>query len=205
MGIVSGNKVRFSKKGLTLMETLIVVSLIAMTSMAIYSSLSNGLKVWKKTQQLVVEEDIVIFFDKLSQDLRNTYLYAKFNFDGGKQRITFPTRIQRLPDQRIKNARQDYVSQLGKVEYYYDGLKDIIYRREANYSQALNGKFSKKRILVRHIRAVHFKYFYYAEGKEIYSPEVFETYPSRVEVEVEFSDKQGNKNMKRSIDLFLES
>lgn len=199
------SRVRLSEKGVTLMETLIVVSLIAMTSMAIYSALANGLKVWKRTQQLVVEEDIVIFFDKLSQDLRNTYFYAKFNFDGGKQKITFPAIIQMLPDKQIRGAGQDYVSQLGKVEYYYDGLEDIIYRRQANYSQSLSGRFSKKRALVRNIQAVNFKYFYYAEGREIYSPEAFETYPARIEVEVEFSDKQGNKRMNRSIDLFLES
>ncbi len=199
------HRMLFSRRGMTLMEILIVVSLIAMTSVAIYSALSNGLRVWERSQQLVIEEDVAIFFDKFSQDLRNAFRYSMFKFEGGQQRITFPTIIHMLADKRSGLPQKEYVDQPGKVEYYYDGLEDILYRRQANYSQALNGHFFKKRALIHGVEAVKFSYFYYAEGREIYSPDVLETYPSRVEVEVEFSDKQGKKKMNRFIDIPLGS
>jgi len=200
---IKKNSLSLSRKGMTLMEILIVVSLIAMTSAAIYSALANGIKVWKLNQQLVVEEDAAIFFDKLSQDLRNVFTYSKFKFEGGHQKIAFPAIIHMLADKRSGVSRQEYINQLGIVEYYYDGIEDVLYRRQANYSQALNARFSQERALVRGIDAVKFSYFYYTEGREIYSPDVLDTYPSRIGVEIEFSDKQGRKKMNRSIDLPL--
>ena len=46
-------KINFGNKAFTLMEILVVVSLMSLVSIAIYSSLSIGLRVWKRSYGLV--------------------------------------------------------------------------------------------------------------------------------------------------------
>ena len=82
-----------SRRAMTLMEILIVVSLIAMMSVAIFNALSNGMKIWKRSQQMVIEEDIAVFFDKIAHDIRNAFVFSQFRFEGDELRFAFPTMV----------------------------------------------------------------------------------------------------------------
>ncbi|HSV43921.1 MAG TPA: hypothetical protein VLJ10_05135, partial [Candidatus Bathyarchaeia archaeon] len=79
------NKISF-----TLIELLLVASLLSLISVSLYQALSNGLRVWQYTRRLSVEEDVMIFLDKLSADLRNSFDYSLFFFDEGKNYVSFP-------------------------------------------------------------------------------------------------------------------
>ena len=48
-----------SKRGMTLIEILLVISLISMVSLGIYNALSNGIAIFQRHRQVVIEEDIV--------------------------------------------------------------------------------------------------------------------------------------------------
>ena len=65
---------------MTLVEMLIVVGLVSFVMVAIYTSFANGLKVWKRSQQLVIEEDVAIFFDKFSQHFYNPFPHSQTKF-----------------------------------------------------------------------------------------------------------------------------
>ena len=171
-------------RGLTLIEILIVVSLMAMISLALYNAFNNGLKIWKLSQRLVVEEDIAIFFDKISQDLRNAYLHSKITFDGTEQRFAFPT-IVRVIAPANPTLYQD---QLGRVEYFYDAAERKLYRKQATYGQALGETFEDPQLIAKSIDQVRFRYIYLTQQEPKYSEQVLETIPSAVDVEVEFSD-----------------
>ena len=190
-----------AKKGMTLMEILIVMSLLALVSLAIYHSLSNGIRVWERNRELVVEEDVVIFFDKLTQDLRNTYFYSKINFKGDEFRFSFPTIVYTPADKRSNIPEGEFIEQMGRVEYYYDFNDNTLYRRQANYSQALNERFGRPRALVTSVDRIKFRYHYITDEEEIYTPEILDVLPSGVEVEVEFSDNQGQKMMRKFVDI----
>ena len=88
------------KNALTLIETLLVVSFVSLVSIAIYKSLASGIKVWGKAHDLVVEEDIAVFFDKITSDLRNTFYYSDLDFYGENYRMSFPTIVHTLKDKR---------------------------------------------------------------------------------------------------------
>ncbi|VAX35344.1 hypothetical protein MNBD_UNCLBAC01-27 [hydrothermal vent metagenome] len=187
------------------MEVLIVTSLIAMVSATVYSMVTMGVKVWRRNQQLVIEEDVAIFFDKLSRDLRNTFVYSHFSFEGGEQKISFPTMVHTLVDRRSGGNPNEYHDQMGLVKYSYDGLTNILYRQQANYSQALNKRFVQKQSIVQGIEKVRFRYFYLTENREIFSSTVRETYPSIIEVEVEFEDQKGRRKMNKLIKIEVEN
>ncbi len=182
---------------MTLLEVLIVVSLIAMIALALYHSLTNGLRIWDKSRQLVVEEDVAIFFDKIRHDLDNTFWYSKIKFEGTEERCSFPTIVHVALDAE----RMSYQDQLGNVEYYFDGLAKKIYRRQASYGEALNGEFGPPQILAKDISRVKFQYIYLTEDEAKYSEQVLEVMPAAIDIEVEFSDRDGRRSFHKVIDI----
>ena len=183
------------------MEMLIVVSLLSLIGLALYKSLANGIKVWERSQRLVKEEDVALFFEKLTQDLRNTYLYSRIKFEGNELGFSFPAYVKTLADARGHSPRGEYIEQMGRVEYAFDPNKDIIYKRQANYGQALDNHYQPEQVLVRSVERVKFNYFYWTKKEELYSQDVLDVPPSGVEVELEFSDKLGRRSMRKFIEI----
>ena len=190
---------RHNKRAMTLIEVLIAVSLVTLISIAIYNSLSNGVKIWQRSQRLVIEEDINIFFDKLSQDIRNSFPYSKIKFEGNETSLSFPTMVHTLADARIGLSPNEYVEQIGKVEYYFDLTDRGLYRRQANYSQAIYETYQPAIKIIPAIENIKFSYFYQTDKGEEISREALATLPAGIEVKIEFSDKQGRRTMSKFI------
>ena len=107
----------------TLIEMILVVSLISLVGLASFRTIANGLSVWEQSLQIGVEEDLAIFLDKITRDLRNSYKYSLLKFDGTKRTISFPTIVHTREDRRKNYGRLRYVDRMGKVEYYFDGCE----------------------------------------------------------------------------------
>ena len=190
---------------MTFIELTIVVSLISLLSLAIFNALSNGIKIWNKSNQLVLEEDVSIFFDKLTSDLHNAIIFSKLDFDGGETRFTFPAIIKVLPDPNSGLPADEYVDQIGLVQYYFDVTNRAVYRRQANYGQALKKEFNEPQKLVSSVEKFRFKYVYLTDNEEIISNNVLEILPSGLEVEVTFLDQKQEKTMTKIIDILIGS
>lgn len=190
-----------SKAGVTFVEMLIVVSIFALVSVSLYSALANGIRVWDKSKRIVVEEDLAIFFDKISQDLHNVMLYSDIRYSGSMSRFAFPTLITTEADRRSSERDAGYVRQIGKVEYYYDPTKDSVVRRESNFSQALAENYGKQEYLAKSIERIHFQYYYLTDTGPIYSEQILDGFPSGVEVKIEFRDDLGKREMKKFIEV----
>ena len=180
---------------------LLVVSLLSVIGIAVYRAFASGLKIWERRPQSVVQEDTLIFLDKMNQDLQNTMVYSKIPFEGNEKRMAFATLVKTPIFGTKKFGENEYVNQIGKVEYYFDGTVNKLYRRQANYSQALNNKFFPARILVNDIKSVKF-FYYYRKGKGyvIENKKVTVT-PEIVSVEITFNDKNGIGNMTRVMNV----
>ncbi|KKS44751.1 MAG: hypothetical protein UV05_C0001G0011 [candidate division CPR1 bacterium GW2011_GWA2_42_17] len=181
------------------MEVLLVVSLISIINIALYNALVNGLRIWERSQRLVVEQDLAVFFDKIAQDLRNSFLYSRIKFNGNDHRFSFPTRVHILADPKSDSPIDQYISQLGRVEYYFDTIEKKIYRHQANYGQALSEEFSRPTALVNAVETVEFQYIYLTDNEEIVSREVLDIPPSGVDIEVHFSDSGVQKSVRKLI------
>lgn len=174
---------------------------MAIVSLSLYQAFSTGVRVWQKSQEVALEEDVAIFFDKLGSDIRNAFTYSQFGYIGNEFKFSFPTIVYTPADPLLNMPEGEYVDQLGKVEYFYDVIGDKIYKREAHYAQALNGRYSQKRLLLTQVREFRFKYFYILDNKEIYQQELLDKTPSGVEVELEIVDREGSKKFKRYFEI----
>lgn len=174
------------------MEMVLVTSLITVISLALFHSLVNGLKVWEISMVYNGEEDAAIFFDKISQDLRNATDYSLIKFDGNEDKLSFAT-IVRTVDQRV-TPQAEYISQIGKVEYEFDKLHNMLLRRQGNYGQAVAGEFDPARPLFEAVKFVKFSYYVMDADRIVIADRVPDgQWPVAVQVDVSFTGGKGEE------------
>ena len=187
------------RRGFTFVEIMLVTAIFATLSAAIFTCLSNGIKLWDRGRQLMSQEDTVIFFDRFSSDLRNTFNYSKFSFTGGEQEVVFPTVVWTPADRVSVRAQEGLVDQLGKVRYAYDPEHGTIVRSQANYSQASQEEWGAEEIVVPAVKSLRFHYFYTASKDPSMSVDEGDPIPSGVEVELVIPSGKEEKVFKRYI------
>ena len=160
-----------------------------MVGAGLYHSLSQGLKVWQRTQGFAAVEDVALAFEKMTVDLRNSFVYSLIQFEGTKNRFSFPT---------IAHGQDD---QIGQVEYYFDAAAYGFYRRQADYSQARQGQFGAPKLLIKSLIQVKFHYYYLTDKEEIISETAREVFPSAVEVEIVVMDQGEPRVLRKLIDI----
>ena len=187
--------------GFTLVEILLTVTLFSMCSLAIYKVFSSGIKLWARAQHFALEEDMSIFLDKFSEDLRNSFYYTGIHFNGTESRLSIPTFVVTPADERSLQAEDGPITQIGAVKYYLDFETHSIHRAQANYAQALGGHFSDDKVLVRSVNSLRFVYYMPgARGVEPYS-KANEVIPTAIYVEIKYSDERSEHVLGRIISV----
>ena len=166
---------------------LLVTSLLAITSLAIYHSLINGLKIWQVSNRYVQEEDIALFLDKMSQDLRNAVNFSLIKFAGKENTLGFATIVNTLADTR--SSQPEYISQIGRVEYEFDSLHAALLRRQANYGQAMEDEFGPSRPVVQSVKEVKFAYYVMESDRIVLKNRSNDLWPVAVLIEIRFAGK----------------
>jgi prepilin-type N-terminal cleavage/methylation domain-containing protein len=197
---IAGNNL-FRKHGFTLVEVLLVTAIFASIGLAVFTCLSNGLKLWSRSQRLIVEEDATIFFDRFSSDLRNAFVYSHIPFEGGTSRLAFPTVVYTPADRASARVREGYVDQIGMVRYSFDSSGGNVVREQANYSQATHGNWGSVKIEVSGVKELRFRYFYPGSSEPALTAAEDKGLPSGVEVEIRFPGGDGDKILKRYVPI----
>lgn len=186
------------RRGFTFIEIMLVTAIFATLSVAIFTCLSNGIKLWERGRQLMSQEDALIFLDRFSSDLRNTFYYSKLSFSGGEFAAAFPTVVWTPADRVSVRADEGVVDQIGKVSYAYDPEHGTVVRRQANYSQALEDAWGAEEVVVPAVTSLRFHYFYTAKDPTS-SVEAGADIPAGVEVELVVPGGKEEKVFKRYI------
>ena len=196
-----------SKRGFTLIELVLVTAILAVIGMAVYGTFSNGLNIWEKVTEDSVEEDIYLFFEKISVDLRNSFKLTGLRFKGGKTKVSFPSKIKYKGEDGLENT-------IGEITYYIDQKKKTLMRREANYSEVYRKKPGFVRILSENISSLQFKYYVYEEkykkyawvtdwqlSDEFFGEVVEETLPLVVKIEIGIPGEKGERKFVKTVQL----
>ncbi len=187
------------RRGFTFIEIMLVTAIFATLSMAIFTCLSNGIKLWERGKQLMGEEDTAIFFDRFSSDLRNSFNYSKLSFTGEELAVSFPTVVWTAADRVSVRASEGRIDQIGKVRYEYDPEHGAVMRRQANYSQALQDEWGLDEVVLPAVRSLKFHYFFTASKDPRMSVEEGSEIPAGVEVEIVIPAGKEDKVFKRYI------
>lgn len=150
---------RGNKTGFTLIELLIVTVLLAVVSLAIYATFNNGIRIWQKVNEQVLQEDLDVFFEEFTLDLKNAFKFSPFNFLGEEDRFEFITLV---------NSQKMHKNTVGKVSYFYDPQSKTITKTSWDFNQIYEGSSGMTQQLARNVGALKFQYYFYDEGTKEY-------------------------------------
>jgi len=138
--------------GFSLIELLMVVSLLTVLSLAIYGVFQGGISVMQRVSVGSPEEDIQIFLEKFSRDLMNSFPYQGIVFKGVAERVEFPATIKTVPELGGDRA-------IGRLTYAYDSSRRAISRRSENLSELYEEKEISPAAVLPNVHSVEFRYF----------------------------------------------
>ncbi len=182
-------RMKRSPKGTTLIELILVSSIMALVGMAVYGAFSLGLSVHNRVKADKPGNDIMVFTERIADDLRNLRPLPEFGFKGDPGRMTFHihnTRYLVLPIDTVDPAELPVL----RVEYEYEPVSDSVVRRSYRYGSAV--PHSGVRVLSG-VGPVTFGYqkaaFGRAVGKEFEGKA--ETIPRAVKIQIMGRDQSG--------------
>ena len=143
----------FGAAGFTLIELLLACTIFAGIGLAISSTFSAGLNVYKRVEGFgQAQGEVLIFLEKFDSDLRNVVSFKNIPFSAEGKKIEFATLI------RSRGAGPDSFS-LGRVEYLFDDKTNSLLRIEQPYPFSPIGKNDYKPLLFT--KDVNFSYCYF--------------------------------------------
>ncbi|MBF0386500.1 MAG: hypothetical protein HQL20_01430 [Candidatus Omnitrophica bacterium] len=190
---------RLLRSAFTLVEVMLVTVLVAGIALAVFSCLTNGIRLWDRSRVLMIEEDAAFFFDRFSSDLRNSFSFSTLDFSGREQELSFPTVVLTKADSAGSRAREGYTDGLGMVQYSFYPATGELLRRQANYAQARRGSFAEPRTLVQGLKSARFRYLSAADADYKLSQEPGGPIPAGVELELSFMNGTEERTLRRFV------
>jgi prepilin-type N-terminal cleavage/methylation domain-containing protein len=184
-------------RAFTLTEILLVSALFALISLAVFNSFSNGFKLWARGQHLIVEGDIAILLDKMAEDLRGVVTISDIPFIGSATQVSFPSVIWASSDQNGSRAKEENGSQIGAVQYSFDGAEKKIFRRQATYGQALKSQWSNPIEVASFIEDITLRYYFTADHGMSLKSQTDQGIPMGIMIDVQFNVDGQMRHMRR--------
>jgi type II secretory pathway component PulJ len=168
----------------TLVELLLASGLVALMSVGIFTAFVNGARLWERVAAVSRSLEIAIFLDRWGEDLRKSMPISGIGAKGISSRFSFPTIVYTRADAHGRHAFDEWVHQIGAVQYYYEPETKTIYRRQANYSQALKGQWGPPAPQVQGIEEMEVRYYTHQIGQARYQSQLDGHWPTGVRVTV---------------------
>ncbi len=184
-----------TERAFTLIELLIVSVMIPIIAFAIFSSFNNGIKIWQRINKEVPGEDLNIFFDKFSMDLRNSFEFSGIKFSGKNNEVGFAS--------IVNSQRMDKIT-IGEVIYSYDDKNFLLAREQKDFSHIYGNKTGAARQLLKGVKSARFNYYFYdAQNKEYFWQDEWlkEGLPLSVRIELEVEQANRINKFIRTIDI----
>ena len=190
-----------TRRGMTLMEVLLTATLVSVVGLTVFQAFNNGVKLWARSKGLDRDLGTAIFLERLGDDLRSTVIINGIPFKGIGSKIAFPAVVWTPADRNGARAAEGLVDQIGAVQYYYDYADKKIFRRQANYSQALKGKWGEPQEVASQVEDFLVRY-YFAEGRGMLLKSIAdEAIPAGAMVDLLYRDGTGERRLRRSFPI----
>ncbi len=188
--------------GLTLVELLISLSLVAVVAMTVFGVFSGGLSIWERTQGSGVQARLVeLTLEQIRRDLATARFFEPLGFEGAYDQVSFPslvTMTYRRDDSELE------VDEPGRVGYWFDFGRGVLHRSEHGYRLVRRYRLRDyRRPVLVGIRRVRFSYAKLeSEGKAVgwsgsWEPE--DGHPAAVKIEIGYLDETTKEERSRSL------
>ena len=144
-------------KGFTFVELIVAVTLFAIIAASVYAVFGTGLRVWRKMNPVVENNQSVRgFFFTIDRDLKNMVAYQKdgANFKGDATRVSFMTLVE------VSGTNAPLHSELAQVVYFLDKDTRMIKRLVATREEGLDETKSKAEVMLKGVDEKDFRFEY---------------------------------------------
>jgi prepilin-type N-terminal cleavage/methylation domain-containing protein len=146
--------IRKNKKGFTLIEILVTVSIVAMMGLAVYSAFAKGVAVWELGGRIDEREREIRFaLENIATELRNSFYFSGIGFGGTKEQVWFPAYI------KTGGAAGRPRVEPGRVAYYFDGAKNALQCIQKNYIDIFREESPPAKEVIPDITGLEFGYY----------------------------------------------
>lgn len=188
------------------MELFISTAIVFMVGIAIYTTFSNGISVWRRANvNRELERDISIAFTKLSRDLKNTFKFSLIPFEGEEGMVSFPALINVAP------VTEEPIYEVGRIVYFFDDGKQALCKETKTYPMAYrNSAIENEHVSVSISGVSSLKFTYcYLDGitnrykwKDSWKKEEQDTIPQAVNLDIVFK-KEEDKSFSFTKTIFI--
>lgn len=138
-------------RGFTLIELLLVAALLLMIAGAFTAPLMQGIKIFNRLNQVHQEEEIALFMERLTQELKNSVNFSLLPFMYSEQSLSFAT-FQRFSQPGNSQGELWPIH----VTYEYDGDTRQIKRLEKGNAFFGSNEITTAEILVKETHSLKF-------------------------------------------------
>ncbi|HTL71274.1 MAG TPA: prepilin-type N-terminal cleavage/methylation domain-containing protein [Candidatus Eisenbacteria bacterium] len=146
----------------TLIELLLVMTLLPILAFAVYANFNSGFRIWKAANQEVPEEACALFYRRGDADFRNLVRYSALPFEGGSSEVAFCAGV-------AAPAELGGDRGLGQVRYFYDDDKKALFREEKNFSEVHKERPGRVTLVLEHVERFSLEYFAVTQQKDVYA------------------------------------
>ena len=155
--------IRKNKKGFTLIEILVTVSIVAMMGLAIYAVFARGVAVWELGGRIDERErDIRFALEKIVTELRDSFSFSGIDFGGTKEQIWFPSYIN------TGSVTGKPRIEPGRAAYYFDGAKNALQCIQKSYIDMFREESPPAKEVIPGVTGLEFGYYYQNITKKSY-------------------------------------
>ena len=194
MRFILTNRNRFNR-AFTLIEMLVVVSMVFFVSLAVYATLSAGLRIWKRINVNTPGENISIFFEKFTSDLKNTVKFSSLSFSGAEDSFEFVSLVE---SHRIGNKT------IGKIVYSFNNSSRSLKRYEKDIAHIFREEPGIEHNALSDIRAVRFYYYHYDKENDYYTWEDewgLESIPLAIRLELTMGTENASEKFTKTVSI----
>ena len=116
-------KVSSDRRGFSLLELMVVVSIVGLVIGVVVACFSGGIRVWESARILThVEQEMYFGVENVRRDIANTFAFHDIQFVGSEQEVSFPA----LFESTGEDGEQEL--HIGTVKYQYNGADRTLIR-----------------------------------------------------------------------------
>ena len=150
------------KAGFTLVELLVVVSLMALIGMSLYAMFGSAMDMMHRVSLSEVAEDVDIFLERFDREISSQVTFKGISFDGKETLLSFPSCIGL--DKRASLNRG-----IGRVSYAFDESHRTFARRQENLNQIYKPEGEIEAVAaLEGVSGLKFQYFVYRKAEKTY-------------------------------------
>ncbi|HNX81803.1 MAG TPA: type II secretion system protein GspJ [Candidatus Omnitrophota bacterium] len=150
---------RPNRRAFTLVEMLIVTAILGIVSLTLYSALSSGIRVLQRVRQPAAGEDVVLFLEKFTSDMRNAFVFKGLTGKGESGALMIPTLVTST---RLQNTS------VGMVSYTYNKEAKSLKREIFDYAAVANGEEPQSVSTLSGLEDLTFHYFIFDSQKRMF-------------------------------------